>query len=391
MKNLGILFLSLGFVTAGCSSGSGVSANRPSEIFGAFDTAMASVGSNLVSSIGTSSMMMRGSQLIKSSTINDLCDENGQPLDGTSMMAESDERYPARVFLCKIGLNSGSPDTIQGSYAALSDISCLLETEGIEYDGKQRTIKVNVVDSGCFEDISEMPEEFEITVTASSPAAFNSNFSNGVELSIPVFGTFKMAFNVTSANEFEFMAYEDQSSISPNKDGAYVGKFDGPNGRILFEARHDRYNCSEENSCGWSRHDRIYVECDSVTGGACSGIKKISAAASEVYSSGPNGRISTMQGELATGIKARQFYASSDSGITAAADFNNPTKWSETSNTKCYTATSDSGACSGVTGISLPSGNFTFPLASGHTSNPSWHTTLGNLSFTSVTMDDDIP
>ncbi len=336
-------------------------------------------------------MLMRGPQLIKSSTISELCDENGQPLDGASVMNESDERYPARVFLCKIGYNSGSPDTVQGSYATLSDISCLLEQEGIVYDGQQKTITVNVVDSGCFEDTLEMPAEFEITVKATSPAEFNPNFSNGVELTIGVFGTFKMAFTITGPNEFEFMAYEDQSSISPNKDGAYIGKFDGPNGKIWFEARHDRYNCSEENSCGWSRHDRIYVECDSVSGGACSGIKAISAAASEVYADGLNGRISTMQGELASGIKARQFSAQSSSGITAAEDFNDPTKWAEDTNSKCYTSSSDSGDCSGVTGIGLPSGLFTFPLASGHTGNASWHTTLGNLSFTSVTMDADVP
>lgn len=390
MKNLVVLVL--GLVSASCSGGSsGVSANRPSAVFGAFDTAVASVGSNLVSSLGTSSMLMRGPQLIKSATISELCDENGQPLDGASVMNESDERYPARVFLCKIGYNSGSPDTIQGSYATLSDISCLLEQEGIVYDGQQKTITVNVVDSGCFEDTSEMPAEFEITVKATSPAEFNPNFSNGVELTIGVFGTFKMAFTITGPNEFEFMAYEDQSSITPNKDGAYIGKFDGPNGKIWFEARHDRYNCSEDNSCGWSRHDRIYVECDSVSGGVCSGIKAISAAASEVYAAGLNGRISTMQGELASGIKARQFSAQSFSGITAAADFNDPTKWTEDTNSKCYTASSDSGDCSGVTGIGLPAGLFTFPLASGHTSNASWHTTLGNLSFTSVTMDADVP
>jgi hypothetical protein len=390
MKNF-VVFV-LGLVSASCSGGSGgVSANRPSAVFGAFDTAVASVGSNLVSSLGTSSMLMRGPQLIKSAAISELCDENGQPLDGASVMNESDERYPARVFLCKIGYNSGSPDTIQGSYATLSDISCLLEQEGIVYDGQQKTITVNVVDSGCFEDTSEMPAEFEITVKATSPAEFNPNFSNGVELTIGVFGTFKMAFTITGPNEFEFMAYEDQSSITPNKDGAYVGKFDGPNGKIWFEARHDRYNCSEDNSCGWSRHDRIYVECNSVSGGACSGIKAISAAASEVYAAGLNGRISTMQGELASGIKARQFSAQSLSGITAAADFNDPTKWTEDTNSKCYTASSDSGDCSGVTGVGLPSGLFTFPLASGHTSNASWHTTLGNLSFTSVTMDADVP
>ncbi len=391
MKNLVAVLVCLGLVSVGCSGSGGISANRPSDIFGAFDTAVASVGNNLVSSIGTSSMMFRGPQLIKSSTIAELCDEHGQPLDGASMMNESDERYPARVFLCKIGFNSGSPDTIQGSYALLSEISCLLEQEGIEYDGQQKTITVNVVDSGCFEDTSEMPEEFEITVTASSPAAFNSNFSNGVELTIGVFGTFKMAFNITSANQFEFMAYEDQSIISPNKDGAYFGRFDGPSGKIWFEARHDRYNCSEEGSCGWSRHDRIYVECASVSGGACNGIKKISAAASEVYSGGPNGRISTMDGELVTGIKARQFSASVESGIVTAVDFNNPANWTEIANSKCYTASSDSGACEGITGIGLTVGTFTFPLASGHTSNASWHTTMDELTFTSVTMDADIP
>ena len=330
--------------------------------------------------------MRRGA---RASTINDLCDENGTPMDGASIMSESNPLYPARVFMCKIGKNSGSPDTIQGSYQTLSDISCILENEGITYNGEERTITVVPADSECFDNIEEMPATLNITLRATSPAEFNTYFTHGVEFSVDVFGTFKMALKVNAADDFEFMAFEDQGDLSPNKNGAYMGRFDGPNAKIWFEARHDRFNCSEENSCGWSRHDRIYVECDSLTNGACEGIQSISGAASDVFSTG-NGRISTIEGALSTGIKARQFSAFGG-GAGVGAFFNNPANWTEDTNDKCYTASSDSADCSGEAGIGLPGSTFTFPLSSGHTTNASWHTTVDGLDFTSVTMETDTP
>ena len=390
MKNLLTLLLSIGITSIGCSgSNSGdISADSPSGIFGAFGEAMDSVGTRMASSLGGSSMFSM-SRASLASSIDDLCDENGTPLSGESTMSESDPLYPARVFMCKIGKNSGSPDTIQGSYQTLSDISCLLEKEGITYNGEERTITVVPAESDCFDSIEEMPESLQITLKATSPAEFNSYFTYGVEFSIDVFGTFKMAFKINAADDFEFMAFEDQGALSPNKNGAYMGRFDGPNAKIWFEARHDRFACEEENSCGWSRHDRIYVACTSVTNGACAGIQSISGASSDVFSSG-NGRISTIEGALSTGIKARQFSASAG-GPGVGAFFNDPANWTEDTNDNCYTAASESADCSSEPGIGLPAGAFLFPLSSAHTTNASWHTSVDGLDFSAVTMDSDVP
>ena len=180
------------------------------------------------------------------------------------------------------------------------------------------------------------------------------------------------------------MGYENQEALHPGKTGVYVGQFNSDTKEIRFEARHDRYHCTEAGSCGFSRHDRLYLKCASISAkGECVDIAEIHGASSDINSG--NGQISTLSGNFSEGVKARFFAINS-------SNYNDPTAWLETANVDCYNASSDTGGdCSSNAGIGLPASTFHFPLYTGHVANSTWYKTAGNLDFTTVSMDSDIP
>lgn len=390
-----LLPVSLGLFLLGCSnSTNGLNSSRPSGILSTISGAISTASSSMTQTGIALPSVLRANQSngVKSFavTVDDLCDENANPIDSGSFMSNSDARFPARLFYCKIAKNTSSPDSIPGAFVFLEQLSCALENAGIQFDGVSRDITVDLTAGGCFseEDREEMGDSIDMTYTASRPASFNSNFDAGIILTVPSFGTFSLATRV-SGSIAEFIAFEDQSAITANKNGAYQGSIDTSSGEIRFEGRHDRFNCSESGgSCGWSRHDRIYLKCESLTAsGNCTNLESIQGAATEIYSpsNGNSGKGATISGALATGIKARFFQSN-------PSDFNNPSGWSEVTNTACYTATADDADCGSNTGLALPSsGSWTFPLFTGHTANSSWYSVSTPLTFTSIDMTRDVP
>lgn len=387
LKNTFYSFVSIvlaGFV--GCSSSSSTSSNTPSSVLKQFDTAMSSAGTNLKSSSGLTALH-QGLSAKNMLTADDFCDEHGEPLDsGGGRMNNSDPEYAGRIFYCKLSKNTDSPDSVQGAYSLIKEISCALDAAGVVYDGVEHTATVNVDDT-CFsaERLAkgEMPDSMEVTYTASQPAAFNANFDSGVVMSVPDFGSFTLATKV-DGNKIEFLGFEDQSTITPNKTGGYVGQFDSDSGEIRFEAMHDRYHCSESGSCGWSRHDKIYLKCASVdANGECTGVEEVHGAASNIYNqSGFYGEIATISGVFADGVKTRLYTDNTET-------FNTPADWTEVTNTLCFSADSSTGGdCTGNSGIELPASTFHFTLFSGHTPVSTWYETAGDLTFTSVSLED---
>ena len=379
--------LSVLLIGIGCSS-SKSSADKPSNVIGQFSTAMSSAGSQLESTGLTSALSKGLSPTVRIDSVDDLCDENAQPISGGDFMDQNDPEYPARVFYCKIVKDSGSPESIPGAYGQTKSISCALEKAGIEFDGVEHTATVTI-DSDCFsaEELAddELPDSMEITYTASQPAAFNPNFQSGVVMTVPDFGTFTLAASVDGST-IKFMGYENQGST---KTGVYVGQFDSETGEIRFEGRHDRFNCSEEGSCGWTKHDRIYLKCGSINEkGECEDIQEVQAASSDVFDNeGGSGRISTISGDFSEGVRTR-FYT------TNSGDFNDPEVWMESDGAadQCYTLESPTaGDCSGNLGIRIPNETFFFTMVDGFTPNSEWYQDVDDLTFTTVSLMHDVP
>lgn len=370
----------------GCSSSSSTS-DTPSSIVGKFNSAMTSAGVQLESTSLASALRKGLSSKYAASSVDDSCDENASPMKNGTLMDQNDAEYPAKLFYCKIVKNSGSPESIPGSYSQTQSIACALEKAGVTYDGVEHTATIEV-DADCFsaEELAddEMPSSMEITYVASEPAAFNSNFQKGVVMTVPDFGTFTLATSV-SGSDIKFMGYENQSST---KTGVYVGEFNSDTGEIRFEGRHDRFNCTEEGSCGWSKHDRILLKCGSISDkGECEDIISVEGASSDIFSNNDSGRISTISGDFSVGVKTR-FYSIGD------GQFNTPASWSENMAAagQCYTLESPTaGDCSSNDGIELPTSTFRYTLFSGFTPNSEWYQDVDSLDFTSVSMNSDIP
>jgi hypothetical protein len=390
MKNkiIKISLVTLSLFSIGCSS-SKSSADKPSEIIAQFNAAMSSAGSQLETSSLAGALTGALSSIHQISSVDDVCDENGQPIDGGDFMSQSDPEFPARTFYCKLVKNTESPESVQGAYSLIKSVSCALENAGIVFDGVEHSATVNV-DSTCFSEESladgEMPGTIDVKYTASQPASFNPNFQTGVEMTIPDFGTFSLAASVDGSS-IRFLGYENQGST---KTGAYVGQFDSETGEIRFESRHDRFNMVDEGSDGgWSKHDRIYVKCSSVSSdGECEGIEEVQAATSDIFNDNDYGKIMTMSGDFSVGVRTR-FYE-----VNTVDQYNDPSMWSENTAgaSRCYTLESPTaGDCDSNSGIRLPSAEFEFTLFDGFTPNSEWYQDVGELTFTSVSLADEIP
>jgi hypothetical protein len=386
-KNSFILFAVVSSLMLGCSSSENTTA-KPSSIIGQFNTAMTSAGTQLQSSSLANSLVKNPSRIHAISDVDDICDENGNPIVDGEFMDQGDAEFPARVFYCKVVKDTGSPESIQGAYGQTKSIACALENAGIVYDGVEHTATVNI-NSDCFSpsELSddEMPSSLDITYVASQPAAFNPNFQSGVVMTIEDFGTFTLAAS-SEGSVIKFMGYENQGST---KTGVFVGQFDNESGEIRFEGRHDRYNCVEEGgSCGWTKHDRIYLKCGSINDkGECEDIESVEGASSDVFNENNSGRIVTISGDFSEGVRTRYYYTDSD-------DFNDPEVWTEsmTAADQCYTLDSPTGGeCSENPGIEIPGETFFFTMVDGFTPNREWYRDVEELSFTRVSLLDDIP
>jgi len=382
-KNLVLTSLFFSFILLSCSSSKDVS---PSSVISQFDNAMQSAGSELQSSALVNGLSSSLSSVNALEDIDDVCDENAVPLDGDTFMDQSDAEYPARLFYCKVAKNSGSPESIPGSYGQTKSIACALEKAGIVYDGAEHSATVTI-DSDCFSaeelEDDEMPGSMEITYKASKPAFFNSNFQTGVEMTIPDFGTFVLASSV-DGSVIKFMGYEYQGLT---KTGVYMGQFDSESGEIRFEGRHDRFNCNEDESCGWTKHDKIYLKCGSINEeGECVDIQEVQAASSDIFDEPSlSGRLATMSGDFSVGVKTR-FYSNSE------GDFNDPEKWEQglAAANQCYTLESATGGdCSSNSGIRITGTSpFFFTLYDGYTPNDEWYQDVESLDFTSIDLSD---
>lgn len=117
LKDLGLGSAAIiALVSVGCSSNSsapgsstgGLSASKPSGLIGAVSDAVASVGTNL-----SSSALVSTGQVKAQFEASD-CSAHGDP----ASLNQSQEGYPGTLTYCKLSVNDGSPDTVQGGFFA---------------------------------------------------------------------------------------------------------------------------------------------------------------------------------------------------------------------------------------------------------------------------------
>ncbi|AFY01546.1 hypothetical protein [Bdellovibrio bacteriovorus] len=366
-----------------------VSSDKPSTVMGAVQGVIVEVGNGLVAD-GQSAQSVQG-KIQALSNVNDLCNEHAMPLDeqGGYMDSQGPD-YPSRLFYCKLAQNSGSPDSIPGSFQQIKAISCMLEKAGLVFDNQDRQVHLTP-DTSCFtaQQLADMNiQAMTVTVRASKPAFFNTYYDSGVSLTIPDMGTYRIAAKL-SGTKMEFLTHDDQSAYSPNKSGTYAASFDVLTGELKYESRGDRFQCSENSSCGWSRHDRLLAQVG-MTNGEITSVSKIEAIAGEIYTDHNNAysaRVSTIKGSLASGLKARYFMVNTNT----SNDLGDATKYSEVVNNRCYTHASDQADCSTNPGIELPqevSFKFNLHPSTQFTSTQDWVSQLTGLGFSSVNFSD---
>jgi hypothetical protein len=407
LNTVGLVSLGLAagiiFGCGGSGGGSsGVTATAPSGVIGGIDTGVKGAGNgmgstpaggNAVASLEKNFLdLLVPTALASGGGVDSVCDQNADPTAPFgARLSYTDADYPAMVFFCKVAKNSGGPDSIQGSYALVRGISCMLERAGIVFDGVDHVVTASV-DTNCFtaQQVSNMGVgTMTITANGSRPAAFNTHYDAGIVMTIPGFGIFKLAAKVTG-KKLEFIAIEDQSAITLNKTGAYAASFDGATGLLQFESRHDRFFANSSgpcgSSCGWSRHLRLVANLTVDGSGNPTGITNISGVFASLNGGPSSGsyssEIDTITGDTTSGIKARTY---AYSGATIA-NLDDGSSFTETANTQCYTSSSSSaGTCSA--GIALPTGAIPFDQYQGYTVPATWLANLtSGLTFTSATM-----
>jgi hypothetical protein len=403
--------ISLGLIAGiifGCGGGSGGSsgatATAPSGVIGGIDTGVKGAGNgmgstpaggNAVAALDKNFLdFLVPTAFASGGGIDSVCDQHADPTAPFgARLNNSDADYPAMVFFCKVAKNSGDPDSVQGSYALVRGISCMMERAGIIFDGVDHVVTATV-DTHCFtaQQVGNMGVgTMTITVNASRPAAFNPHYDAGFTMDVPGFGVFKLAAKVTG-QKLEFIALEDQTATTANKTGAYAASFDRASGLLQFESRHDRFFADSSgpcgNSCGWSRHLRLVANLIVDANGAPTGLTNISGVFATL-NGGPlsgsyNSEIDTISGDTTNGIKARTYMYS---GATIG-HLDLGSSFTETTNTQCYTSSvSNAGTCG--PGVAWPTGAVPFNQYNAYTPPSAWLSGLTNgLAFTSVTTAD---
>lgn len=391
MNKLFILFslvITIGlFNSCGSSSSSSSgSADQPSTIIATVKSQVGYVGAGIV----TSSIVRNGFAAAVPPFVSTNCDTHGDPKSPYN--TTSSTSYAGLLTYCKMSVNDGSPDTVAGAFETPRGVSCAVERAGITWDGQPHTLTVTL-DTNCFTaaQISDMGvSSVSAIVTGSQPASFNSYFSHGVRIQITGMNIDYQLGTKVNGNSVEFVSTEGAGTT---RAGVFAGKFDSSTGKLWYEGRMDRIDCTTSGSCGWNRHIRVYA--DLSTDGNHR-LEDLSFGYSNIQGppgqSGYAGAVVTATGNLTAGIKARGWNATNGSGgaPTAVAQYDTVGNWSELANTFCYTSTSDAGTGCG-TGIALFSTNTKFLLRTGETSPTDFSTTYAGMSYTAVDLNTDMP
>jgi hypothetical protein len=387
----------------GCSGGSSspvaatqtISASKPSTAISAVSDAVSVAGTSMGAS-GISAAFVRGGPVFHPSDITQDCSIHAEPERAGVVITSSDPDYPGKFMYCKLAYNTQDEESVQGAFAQIKSISCMLENAGLVFDGQAHSYTVTI-DSTCWSatQLAQMGgggSTMTLSVTGTTPAAFNTYYDHGVAMAVPSVGNVQLATKV-SGTKVEFM--ESETVTANSKYGSYAASLDYSTGDLRYELREDRYNDGADGSSGgFTRHQRIYAKV-TTSGQTVTGLTSVSAAQAEAYNGdngqgGFGGQAVTASGNLVTGIKAR-FWA--PNGAAGTSDLTNASNWIETTNTRCYTSSGPTGGgCSA--GIAIPTANAAdnFPFAligASYTNSLTWADALGAMTFTTVDPTQD--
>ena len=384
-KAIPLAMLCLTVVIGGCSSDSATTLDprNASTILSALAGGVVNVGAGL-GGAARRKMASRGKAF---RGVDDVCDEHAQVLG--SVATPGDAEYPALVHYCLLAKNTYSPDSVQGGYALLVNVTCAVNAAGgVTFDGTPSE-KTLAVTTDCFQQdqIDEIGSSIDVTITGTLNPTFAPHFSHGVELSIPMASmTFKYATKVTGTLS-EIISVEDGDG-----DTGFAGAFDSATEKVWFETRINRFDdsCRSTRDCGWSRHFRLYGD----TSGLSSEIvlDGYSGVYTDVQKTGLSGSMSTVSGNTAEGLFARGY---NNSGGTRE-ELADPTSvpWVFINDAGACVNIGGGATCTSNTGIdaksSAANGDFLLiPVLSRTFSDAAtWAAALTGLTFTSVTFAD---
>ncbi len=303
-----------------------------------------------------------------------LCTNDGQP----KLNTYTDPNYPGYFTYCSI-----TAGPIKNSFSNTGLGACLVSRAGLAYDGvaHQVTLTSSIV-TGCML-TGLIAVGTKVTLTPSSPAAFNTNYAKGVivDLSSTALKLYlKIATNV-SGNKQSFY------TVNQWGDGAEegsAGSFDSSTGDLWYEYRDER-----PNTDGWTRHARMHALM-TVSGTTPTGTVSLSFASSDITVTGSNlyGMLITESGAFATGLKARYWEVANPAAGAIAYD--TVGNWIETPNDKCYTATSEtsSGCGTGLAGFTTNT-KFACNTTDSHITVANWGAAITGQTFANVDVDAD--
>lgn len=393
-------FVILGAVACSSGGGSGTSgvtysADKPSAIMGALATGVTKVGAGLTGSV---SLFSANDPVVRPMLSSSDCTVHGEPASVTN---HADASYPGLLTYCKITTDTGDEESVPGVFSGIQAIACMVENAAPTYDGTAHSLTLTF-DSRCFTatKLANMGVTSGTTVTASvtasAPAAFNSHYDKGVEITVNVGGNHHYIFGSKVANNIIEVTYFDEDLDQAHKTGSGAGYLDISNGILRVESRMDRILCTQASSCGWNRHIRLYstLTMDGTTPKVPKEVQFLysnTESATSSAQSGWDGYLVTASGNLSTtGVKPRGFTTGSQANDGAVNTLSN---WTENpSSTDCFTYSSTSaGTCGAGLGKMTSNLKFVMAVSSGYTLPTNWFTTETGLAFTSVNADDDVP
>ncbi len=389
MSVVGFVLSSCGTTTASSSTASSYSAEKPSAIIKTVGTAVSKTGAGI--SVGATSIVTHR-QLANQTLTSANCDTHGDPKVNGASISQSNVQYPGILTYCKMTVNDGSPDTVQGAFETPRGIACAIEKAGITFDGVARSTNVTL-DTDCFTQaqLTDMGvSTFTATVTGTTPASFNSYYDKGVRIQAPSISIDYTLGTKITGNKIEFASMEAET----NRTGAFAGSFDTSTGELRYEGRMERIDCSTSGSCGWNRHIRIYADL-AMSNGSPTSLESVSFAYSNVQAppgqTGYGGVVVSASGNPTTGIKARAWQATNGASATptATSQYNTIGNWSEVTNTYCYTSSSETATTCG-TGLPLFTTDPSFVLTNtSHKTTEAFGAAYAGATYTTVDLNSD--
>jgi hypothetical protein len=399
-KNALLVFIGLALSTTGCSSKSSTpavafSSDKPSVVMGALATGVAKVGAGLSGSVSLASVSKGG---VKAELSTSDCSVHGEPASVTN---RADAHYSGLLTYCKITTDTGDEESVPGLFSGIQDIACMVENAAPTYDGAAHSVTLTF-DSHCFtaSKLANMGvaagTTVTATVTASAPAAFNTHFDKGVDITVNVGGNHHYTFGTKVTGNIIEVTYFDEDLDQAHKTGSGAGYLDLTSGILRVESRMDRILCSQASSCGWNRHIRLYstLTMDGLTPKQPKEIQFLYSNVSSAALGGQSsydGLLVTASGDLSTtGVKPRGFTTGTQASDAAVNTIGN---WTENpTSTDCFTYSSQTaGTCGAGLGKMSTNLKYVMSVGSSYTLPTSWFTTEPGLTFTSVSADSDLP